>query len=246
MAKCNAGRWCVIGLAIVVLSFANCGEPESVEKRVPPEPVAAALQLQLNGEFYAARSEWKNIVEEHPDYHDGWYNMGVCDDNMGRFTLATHEYEKALKLDGANPYYKFSYAVLLLSSRQYERFARARKLLLESTEANPYYIPGWYNLAVVEQMLNKPDEGLVAIDRCLEVAGHGSSETDPLRTPHASLMYQLRVDLLLDLRDRYEEGSSNYMKWDREATRAAVWMKEHSLPIEKMVAIRLSPQSVGS
>ncbi len=197
-------------LIVLLLStiFGCSTTTPSIEEQIGYDRYLAAINEQAAGRWYAAADKWNKILEDYPEYEKGWVNLGVCYDGLKQAERAVDAYEQALKLNPNILQAKLNLAIDYLVLRNAER---AVSLLQEVTEENQDYHFGWYNLAAAESSLGYHTKALVAIERCLElVEGSGA---DPTEIPQANYMYEMKIDILIDL-GRFQEAWSivDYMK----------------------------------
>lgn len=186
-------------LMITVLSaLAGCQTDEPVELQVDQEVRAAAVRDTFNGNWYNAKLHWHELVEDHPEYAEGLYNLGLCYMNLRDPQRSRDAYQAALEIEPENTKARFQLAVIHIQLRENER---AHRLLLEVTEQDPYYHLGWYNLALMERVMQRPVEAREAMDRCLELV----EDEDPRDTQNVNEIFELDIQIFLDAED--DEGA---------------------------------------
>ena len=188
---------------------ASCGSAEVNTAGMLDEDgrylVTEALRFQQTGNWYPARMRWEELLETYPEYPDGWYNCGLCYDQLMDANRGAECFEKALALDPSNPRIKYALANDLLVMRQTKR---GHQLMIEVTENDKYFALGFYGLAASERTLNRFQAAQTAIDRCLEIIGEGYSDPDPTEYPWARDAYWLKILVLLDIDPEDRNGKA--------------------------------------
>ena len=63
---------------------------------------AAASQLQ-NGRFEAARRQFTRLAKQYPESAAVWYNLGLCEQNLGHLQPAVRAYRHSLRRRADQP-----------------------------------------------------------------------------------------------------------------------------------------------
>lgn len=213
-------------MLVVWAAFAGCASSDGpAELRIPEEDLSEAATLKHDGKWYPAMLAYRKLVNKYPDFQEGWYNLGVCYDELSDTERAIEAYNAAIACSEGD-YDVYARMHLALNLLKMQSTQRAVSLLIECREKNPRYYLVHYNLAAAYRHIRDLDNALGSINTCIEyVEDDYIYDTNKLAT-----IYELKAHILLDL------GKGP------EAQRVADGMAKRHLPVSGELENRLPPK----
>lgn len=126
----------VLGIARTLLEDRAGAEPEfrraiAIDANYVEARNELGLLLRDSGRLPEAIVELRAAVTARPDFHDGWYNLALAEEDAGNLAESETAYTKAIEGIGDDPVIRFQHAGLYL---RMNRANDARRELLRARE----------------------------------------------------------------------------------------------------------------
>jgi len=164
-------------------------DPTSFRSEVttPPADVTAAKQLNLEGIGHynggaldLARNCFREAVSLHPEFVEGFNNLGLVETELGLLESAVDNFKQAIIRDTEQAVSYSNLGYVYYQMQTYEQAIIMYEMALERSENN---CVAWTNLGNAHFRLGDLDEARVAWDRgaiCAEAADQDQSGLEPL------------------------------------------------------------------
>ncbi|WP_374675869.1 sulfotransferase [Ideonella sp.] len=163
-------------------------------------------RLEMEGRHAEAAGVYGQLLSRHPDWLDGWYNLGQALWRARRFEEAMAAYQRALDGGIARPEEVHLNRSVLLA-RHLARPDDARHELQQALRHHPGYTPAWLNLGNLYEQTGDREQAALAYERTLELSpGHALALSrlaglQRCESAHAPIVGRLRQ--ALDNRSRH-------------------------------------------
>ena len=107
-----------------------------------------------NSDLYGAERVFREIIDTHAEHPDAYHNLGVILVKTDRMEQSVFYFEKALSIDGEKAQYWISYADVLISLKNIDKFNGALKKLMQLNNSEEVLAP--LRLRVKEEVLIDP------------------------------------------------------------------------------------------
>jgi TolB-like protein len=116
-------------------------------------------------QFENAAEKAKNLIDIQPYFWGGYWSLGYCCAEMGKYKEALQHYQKAAELDNS-PMISSAMATAYALSGQKDK---ARELLDKLKEAEKAsYVPPYY-VAMIHEALGETDEAFIYLEKAFEM-----------------------------------------------------------------------------
>ena len=152
----------------LVLWGAGCAPLPRVEETPPESPsevaYRAGLEAAVEGRHARAIEHFHEAASLDPLRSDAHYRAGICHYELGNYELEAVEYRKALAI---SPLDARVWRALGLARASVDDLEGAQSAYGEAIRLEPRS-EDYYNLAVVEEDLGRPERARALFERCLE------------------------------------------------------------------------------
>jgi tetratricopeptide (TPR) repeat protein len=152
---------CVLAIILAVPALAQTAPAETVSRAM--QTGAAAMKA---GNFAQAAAAYAEVTKHEPTFAEGFFNLGLAEEQAGRLEYARADLEKAVRLKpglrGVN---------LFLGTLAYRqnRFKDAESRLLEETRLDPRSAQAWMWLGVCRLAEDNPQAAIAALDKAYAI-----------------------------------------------------------------------------
>ncbi|MFZ4605903.1 MAG: tetratricopeptide repeat-containing sulfotransferase family protein [Caulobacter sp.] len=128
--------------------------------------LARAAHLRRAGQTADAAAAYEQLLAQHPDLPDSWYNLALLQRRLGRPEAALASYGQALARGVSDPEeVHLNRAVILADDLRRE--ADAERELAAALTLNPHYIPALLNLGNLHEDHGRRSGALASYERIL-------------------------------------------------------------------------------
>ncbi len=194
------GSWMALytGYLSIGIRVEHAGDPEAASvwyrkaARIWPADRFASYRriytlLQLNRNSDAA-TEGRRLLERHPHFQNGWYNLGIALDRMGAFHDAQSAYDQSLKL---NPFHARSWNNTGILKQRSGNGSEAASAFSKALECDPRLFDAYHNLVIVYAGQNRFGEARELLEKALE--NSRSIFFNRSMTQHMSILGRMKV-----------------------------------------------------
>lgn len=122
------------------------------------ETFKAAVEMKQAGDSQAAKAQFEQLAEQHPERSGPLANLGIIADEAGETELARQYFEAVLMLDEQHPVALNHLGVM---AREAGDFEAAERYYQRALAAEADYVPAMLNLAfLLDIYLGRPAEAL--------------------------------------------------------------------------------------
>lgn len=201
---------------------------------VPPEFIQAT-QAMREGNLQEAAAGFAAAVKSRPTFAEAHFNLGLVDEELGKYDEAIASFREALKL---KPHLRGANLFIGISEFQLNRFDDAAAAVLKETAIDPKDANAWMWLGVVRLSQDRPEDAAAALDRA-----------DKLKPGDPDILYHRGRAHLLVSKDSYAEMfkiDPNSWRVHRVLAQANAEADRHLEAIaEYETAIKLAPNEPG-
>ncbi len=152
-------RWWLGLLASIALTFGMKRRALELYREIAalsprdPRPGATVGSMQVDlGETEAAIATFEQLLQQHPDYADGWFNLGFIHEQRQDSGAAERCFRRALELKPDHDRAWYGLALVLIRT---ERLAEAVDALKQNTKLQPFSPFGFYQLGMTYHHLGE-------------------------------------------------------------------------------------------
>lgn len=152
-------RWWLGILASIALMFGMkrraldlYREIAALSPRDPHPGATVGSMLAELGEPDAAIASFVQLLQQHPDYADGWFNLGYLHEQRQNTAEAERCFRRALELKPDHDRAWYGLALVLIRT---DRLAEAVEALKQNTKLQPFSPFGYYQLGMTYHHLGE-------------------------------------------------------------------------------------------
>lgn len=163
-----------------------------VANRIWPADSLAAYRcsfnlLKLNRNAEAAE-ECRRVLFRHPEFQNGWYNLGISLDRMNRFEDAKSAYNHSLKL---NPIHAPSWNNTGILKQRAGRSSEAESDFRTAIENDPRLFDAYHNITILYAGMGRLDDARRILETALDYSR--SIFFNRSMTQHMSILGNMKV-----------------------------------------------------